>query len=356
MPGDPTDLRCPGDVLHPGHEVVGRFCGVSLAEGTWDEFVGSGPEQLLSRAFVGLPLTRTQPLVAVQIRRGVPHWVVLRASSRCGLSVRRSWRVSYHAAPAGRGLAGRVNVDVRKTFSFLSPALSELAGLLLSTEAFIELLQEVAELAVRIVEPVVTCGITLAQQDRVFTVAAADELASQLDEQQYELDTGPCLQALAGGEVVDVPDLGVESRWDGYPTMAMGRGILGVHSVPLIVAGKPVGVLNLYAATPHAFGVVDRQLAALLAGQAALAVTAALRHYDEVTLSDHLRIALSSRSVIDQAMGIVMAQQRGTPEQAFAALRTISQRRNIKLRVVAAELVETTSRSEPATNTEPASF
>jgi GAF domain-containing protein len=121
----------------------------------------------------------------------------------------------------------------------------------------------------------------------------------------------------------------------------MGHGILAIYSVPLIVDGKPVGVLNVYARTPKAFGAVDRQLLQLLAGQAAIAVTAALRHYDEVTLSDHLRIALSSRSVIDQAIGIVMAQQRGTPEQAFAALRTISQRRNIKLRVVAAELVET---------------
>jgi hypothetical protein len=47
----------------------------------------------------------------------------------------------------------------------------------------------------------------------------------------------------------------------------------------------------------------------LLAGQAAIAVTAALRHHDEVTLPDHLRIALSSRSAIDQAIGIIMAQQ-----------------------------------------------
>lgn len=238
----------------------------------------------------------------------------------------------------------------------MSPALSELAGLLLSTQSFTELVQEVAELAVRTVEPAVTCGITLAQQGRVFTVAAADELASQLDELQYELDTGPCLQALASGEVVDAPDLSVESRWEGYPTIAMGHGILSVHSVPLIVDGKPVGVLNVYARTPNAFRDLDRQLMALLAGQAAIAVTAALRHYDEVTLSDHLRIALSSRSVIDQAIGIIMAQQRGTLEQAFAALRTISQRRNIKLRVVAAELVETISRSGPGTKAEPASF
>jgi GAF domain-containing protein len=234
--------------------------------------------------------------------------------------------------------------------------LSELAALLLSTESFTELVQEVAELAVRTIDSAWTCGITLSQQGRVFTVAAADELANQLDEQQYELDSGPCLQALASGEVVDAPDLGIESRWEGYPMIAMGYGIRGVHSVPLIVAGKPVGVLNLYARIPGAFSALDRQQAALLAGQAAIAVTAALRHYDEVTLSDHLRIALSSRSVIDQAIGIVMVQQRGTPERAFAALRTMSQRRNIKLRVVAAELVETISRTEPGNTAEPASL
>ena len=58
-------------------------------------------------------------------------------------------------------------------------------------------------------------------------------------------------------------------------------------------------------------------LAALLAGQAVIAVTAALRHYDEVGLFDHLRSGLSSPSVIDQASGIVMAHQRGTAERAF---------------------------------------
>jgi hypothetical protein len=88
----------------------------------------------------------------------------------------------------------------------------------------------------------------------------------------------------------------------------------------------------------------------LLAGQAVIAITAALRHYDEVTLSDHLRVALSSRSVIDQAIGIVMAKSQCGPDDAFAALRAISQRRNIKHRVVAAELVNATwcsSRENP---------
>lgn len=222
----------------------------------------------------------------------------------------------------------------------LGAALSELAGLLLSTNSFEELLQGVAELSVRVIEPVATCGITLAQDDRVITAASADALASELDEEQYEHDSGPCLQSLACGEVVEAVDLAVEERWDGYPAVAMARGILSILSTPLIVKGKPVGVLNLYAGAARAFSAVDRQLASLLAGQAAIAVTAALRRYDEVTLSDHLRIALSSRSVIDQAIGIVMAHRKCDPEAAFATLRMISQRRNIKLRTVAAELVD----------------
>jgi GAF domain-containing protein len=221
----------------------------------------------------------------------------------------------------------------------LSTALSELAGLLLSTDSFEQVLQRVAELSVRVIKPAATCGITLVQDERVITAASADALARQLDEQQYENEDGPCLESLYRGEVVEAVNLATEKRWDSYPTVAMAHGILAILSTPLIVKGRPVGVLNLYARTPQAFSTVDRQLASLLAGQAAIAVTAALRHYDEVTLSDHLRIALSSRSAIDQAIAIVMAQRHCDPEVAFATLQTISQRRNIKLRTVATELV-----------------
>lgn len=222
-------------------------------------------------------------------------------------------------------------------------ALSELAGLLLSTQSFEELLQGVAELSVQVVEGAATCGITLAQDGRVLTVGSADELAALLDEQQYEHEEGPCLQALDTAQVVHAVDLADEDRWQDYPLLAMSHGIRSILSTPLLVDEKPLGVLNLYGWTAYAFSDLDRQLAALLAGQAAIAVTAALRHYDEVTLSEHLRTALSSRSVIDQALGVIMGRRHCTSDEAFAILRTISQRRNIKLRAVAADLVETIS-------------
>jgi AmiR/NasT family two-component response regulator len=54
---------------------------------------------------------------------------------------------------------------------------------------------------------------------------------------------------------------------------------------------------------------------------------------------EHLRRALGSRAVIEQAKGILAERTRCTPEEAFALLDQASQRRNVKLRLIAAEIV-----------------
>jgi len=221
-------------------------------------------------------------------------------------------------------------------------ALTELAGLLMSTSSFEDLMQAVADLAARAVPAASTCGITLSENGRVITVASADPLARLLDELQYELDTGPCLEALRTGIVVSADDLSLETRWNGYPALAVVHGIRSVLSNPLLVGGRSIGALNLYARDPHAFDADSRLAAVQLTALAAATATAAMRHYDEATLSDHLRRALSSRSAIDQAIGIIIGMQRCQSDVAFNMLRTVSQNRNIPLRLVAADLVART--------------
>jgi GAF domain-containing protein len=221
-------------------------------------------------------------------------------------------------------------------------ALTELAGLLLASDSFEGLMQQTAELAARMVPAATTCGITLAEGGRVVTVGSADALARLLDEQQYVLDEGPCLQALSTRQVVSAEDLLTEARWNGYPAEAVVHGVRSILSSPLIADQTAIGALNLYARAPHAFDEESRRDADLLARLTSTMITAALRHYDELTLTDHLRAALTSRSVIDQAMGIVIAMQHCSQQEAFDALRTVSQHRNIPLRGVAAELVANT--------------
>ena len=111
--------------------------------------------------------------------------------------------------------------------------------------------------------------------------------------------------------------------------------------MPLHADGANFGAMNLYSKQPDAFDSEAVSLAMILAGQAGLAsqVAAALfRHRD---LADQLQEAMGSRSVIDQAMGVLMAQRKITADAAFGLLRETSQHLNVKLRLVAQEVVET---------------
>ena len=222
---------------------------------------------------------------------------------------------------------------------------AELAALLLSTESFDELLRGVAELSVRLVSGASTASITLAERDRVITVAAADALASQIDQHQYEHGGGPCLDALRTASVVHVADLRRERRWGEFGTIMLSHGVTSALAVPLMGRDGAVGVLNLYAKADAGFDERDQQLAQALAAHAAVALTAALRTYDQVSLADNLRMALSSRSVIDQAIGIVMGRERCSADEAFDVLRKVSQQRNTKLRDVATEIVTAVGRA-----------
>ncbi|HEX4102764.1 MAG TPA: ANTAR domain-containing protein [Pseudonocardiaceae bacterium] len=64
-------------------------------------------------------------------------------------------------------------------------------------------------------------------------------------------------------------------------------------------------------------------------------------------LTQHLETAMASRSVIDQAIGIIMGQNRCPATDGFEILRAASNHRNIKLRDVANEIVTRISGGPP---------
>jgi len=74
----------------------------------------------------------------------------------------------------------------------------------------------------------------------------------------------------------------------------------------------------------------------------------AVRIAERTEMSKHLQTALASRAVIDQALGIIMGQNRCSADEAFEVLRTASQNRNVKLRDIAAEMITAVSGQPPA--------
>ena len=229
-----------------------------------------------------------------------------------------------------------------------SSAVAELQQLLLATEDVTGFLDHLATLTVKVLPGEVSCGITLRRDHGATTVASSDSRASQVDEIQYGHDEGPCLRSLATGQVVVVDDLADDDRWGGYRMPALGHGVRSSLSLPLHADGLTIGALNIYATTPRAFGPAEQLVAGRFADEASRALALAVRLAERSEMSAHLQAALASRAVIDQAVGIIIGQNRCTADEAFEVLRSISQNRNVKLRDIAADMVTAVSGQPPS--------
>ncbi len=186
-------------------------------------------------------------------------------------------------------------------------------------------------------------SITLIRDDRASTVAATGPLAVKLDEAQYEQGYGPCLDAGRADALLQIEDAATETRWPTYVAEARQLGLASSVSFPLPVENYLVGALNVYSLRPNAFSSDGIALGLALARHVTAALSlaeTALGHRDRV---GHLERAVESHSVIDQAKGIIMAQQKCTGEVAFAMLRKLSMDQNIKLYELAAALVASAS-------------
>lgn len=146
---------------------------------------------------------------------------------------------------------------------------------------------------------------------------------------QYEVDQGPCLDAIRHLEVFECGRLDREERWPAFSKRACAEtGVTSMVAFRLFVDEDTMGALNLYSKAADAFDDESREIGAVFAAHAAVALASARKE-------EQLEAALSSRDVIGQAKGLLMAREDITSEEAFAVLRKASQRLNVKLRDIA---------------------
>ena len=171
--------------------------------------------------------------------------------------------------------------------------------------------------------------------DRIDTHATSTDELKQVDALQHELDEGPCLEALRKDHTVVSNDLATDDRWPTWgPEVVERVGMRSSVSYRLYVNDKDLGALNLSGASAEAFTAEDVQDGLALAAHVGVALAAA----QEV---QQLEKALNGRTVIGQATGILMERFDLEPDRAFSVLSRMSQQRNVKLREVAEQIVET---------------
>lgn len=177
--------------------------------------------------------------------------------------------------------------------------------------------------------------------DRIDTHATSTDELRQVDALQHELDEGPCLDALRKDQTVVSSDLSTDDRWPTWgPEVVERLGMRSSVSYRLYSNDKDLGALNLYGKEASAFTAEDIHDGLALAAHVGVALAAA----QEV---EQLEKALSGRTVIGQATGILMERFDLTPDRAFSVLSRMSQQRNVKLREIAEQIV--TTRTVPTT-------
>lgn len=219
--------------------------------------------------------------------------------------------------------------------------LARLADLMATHSSLEKVLQETVDLAAATIPGATEVSITVVRSgERGEGAAYSSPTAEDIDEKQYGLDQGPCLDASRGHEVLIVRDMRAETRWPEYTPYAAEHGVLSSLSIPLPVQEEVLGALNVYSRAPDAFDEKALASGRRFASYAAVAIANAQLYRSAAEAAEHMRRAMESRAVIEQAKGILMAQRRCSAVDAFDLLVAASQRQNIKLRALAEQVVQ----------------
>lgn len=194
-------------------------------------------------------------------------------------------------------------------------------------------LDRVLEFALKAVDCAYSGVLFVTHDGQLETAAATNELIVDVDQLQVACGEGPDIEILHDRYSLIIPDTRLETRWPAWAERVSSVGIRSLLNVRLYTDTQRVGTLNLYDPEPDHFDVADQQVAHIFARHAAIALSSAMN-------LENVWLAADSRNLIGQAQGILMERYGLTMDQAFDVLSRYSQDKNLKLRLVAEQLIE----------------
>lgn len=173
------------------------------------------------------------------------------------------------------------------------------------------------------------------------SVCTTDEVSHLIEELQYTLGEGPCVDAFNGDLPVLEPDLSnpESPRWIAFTQAAVAAGVRGVFGFPMQLGAVRLGALNLYRDRPGALTDEQHSDALTMAGVAAQAVLILQAGAPPGTLATELAASADFQSVVHQASGMVAAQLDVSVAHALIRLRAYAFGNNRPLTDVARAVV-----------------
>ena len=176
------------------------------------------------------------------------------------------------------------------------------------------------------------------------TLHSSDAVSGLIEELQYTLGEGPCVDAHRWGRPVLEPDLVSPAvvRWPAFAPEAVAGGVGAVFGFPLNVGAIRLGALNLYRATAGPLGDEQHADALVVAGVIARTILSMQADSPPGVLATQLDSAANLRLVVHQASGMVSVQLGITVSDALIRLRGYAFRNGLPIDEVASLFIERT--------------
>lgn len=172
-------------------------------------------------------------------------------------------------------------------------------------------------------------------------LAATDGRARQLEELQFALGEGPCVEASSSGRPVLQPDLEAagSARWPRFGAAVLDAGVRAIFAFPLRVGAIRVGVLDLYRDTPGPLTALDLADALAFTDAATVVVLDLQDHNGHGAVSAALSGPIDSQAVVHQATGMITIQLGISLAEALLRLRAHAYATGQTVSAVAADVV-----------------
>jgi hypothetical protein len=196
----------------------------------------------------------------------------------------------------------------------------------------------------------IECGLILLQSKRPAAMAATGQQALHLVRLEQEIAQGPLTDAMAGGHPVAMNHGHNDFRWAQYLQQLRPTGFRSVVSVRLRLGEGAQAALAFFAPEAQAFPLQAIAEARSLADLGSRSLNVALELNAASTTASDLRSALESRTPIDIACGVIMAQNRCSYGDAIGIISQAASHRNMKLRKVAEGILDSLPGGVPRTH------
>jgi GAF domain len=173
------------------------------------------------------------------------------------------------------------------------------------------------------------------------SLCTSDDVSQLIEELQFTLGEGPCVDAYQQDTVVDEPDLADPeiARWLAFTPAALQAGVRAVFGFPLRVGTVRLGALNLYRGRPGPLGAEQHADALVLADVTARWVLEMQAGAPDGTVAQALETEADFHFAVHNAAGIVSVQEGISVTEALIRLRAFAYSHDRLLADVAQDVI-----------------